>query len=908
MDEFKARRAIARDEIYTKLDELGSLSAQELDEKVSECCKVFEIEKSAYIREIDTLKNRVGRISELEEQNAKLFAELESAKQTYQQTQPKRDWDTKKRNDSTVNDDSQTQAESIPIEEYNRLKDELARSNNDYGKAIFARQILESKVRHYKDMTKQWREYTDRWILKHPKKPLEARHALKTSHDPVTQDPRSSSAPAPPSIPNGMITPSVSDVSRSASPWIDHEVARKQKEKLRGQQENSPELLSARIFATQRALEQGSGAQSEDLTEASEEVEEPHSVPLEAYGDKPPVKNVEAPPSVQDEDDDLPIFVSERPIKWRRLTSTLQQQEPQNPPIVKKESESKSSSPIHALTTLNGAPPHDSLDLDEVGGHVITPRKRQRLEQMRLRSSMLMAGSESDLGVVPEAEHSSRPLHSCHIKCNYSRGGSTRSHTPFRHSPKPSETGSNHDDAEQDKRLPKISSRAQHQAHNRRVQEKMEAIAQPRANNRELEQFIETRSSHNDTVLPPSSPRPSMNLIPEAGDQSGSHMLRDRRERDDNKPTPATPTVLKPMDPNAHILPRTNEKLPNQGKSVRPGRRDRGAAYVPTLAEDGEDSPAKTHTLGLNTSTFAKESDASSRLKTLMSEPSPAKSLLEKGLLPNSDPKISRSSDTSSVKATRPQSLKTYSTPRRPPAKCSGNGRPDEGNRTNPQQQQHRGDKHSGKGDNQPILPDISQYVRVPSSHKSHPIEPPLDPQPEQEPLRARPLQRLCIDDFKLNPAHSEYAYHESIRKHDEKKSISGCTDRNCLRCKDIRKFVESSGYAHVLGQDTEESDRLLLESYLGPEGFHKIDKMSAEEKKEILIQAKTQQFADKFGKHRTNFGRAMSPVDYWNTDFPTTQEHERNREAARQREREKVEEMYYEAIRKGGRYVFADE
>ena len=67
-------------------------------------------------------------------------------------------------------------------------------------------------------------------------------------------------------------------------------------------------------------------------------------------------------------------------------------------------------------------------------------------------------------------------------------------------------------------------------------------------------------------------------------------------------------------------------------------------------------------------------------------------------------------------------------------------------------------------------------------------------------------------------------------------------------------------------------------------------------------------QFADRFGKHRTLFARAKSPVGFWDVGFPSTQEEVQNREKARGRGREVVEERYWEAMRKGGMWVFADD
>ena len=187
---------------------------------------------------------------------------------------------------------------------------------------------------------------------------------------------------------------------------------------------------------------------------------------------------------------------------------------------------------------------------------------------------------------------------------------------------------------------------------------------------------------------------------------------------------------------------------------------------------------------------------------------------------------------------------------------------------------------------------------------------------PEDEPIRARPVHRLRLEDFKLNPKHSEYAFNEILRKHDEKKSRSGCTDPFCQRCKDLRKFVEASNLGMPKtpgmfdssppeGSDKAAEEKVMLE-YLGGDAS-RLGQMQEEEKAELLLKAKTKQFADQFGKHRQTFTRAPETAGYWNMDFPSTQENERDREENKVIERMKIEERWQEALR-GGMWIFADE
>ena len=59
---------------------------------------------------------------------------------------------------------------------------------------------------------------------------------------------------------------------------------------------------------------------------------------------------------------------------------------------------------------------------------------------------------------------------------------------------------------------------------------------------------------------------------------------------------------------------------------------------------------------------------------------------------------------------------------------------------------------------------------------------------------------------------------------------------------------------------------------------------------------------------HRQAFQRAREPPGMWEVDFPSTQEEAEMRVLADKMEREKVEERYWEASRRNGRWVFADE
>ena len=177
-------------------------------------------------------------------------------------------------------------------------------------------------------------------------------------------------------------------------------------------------------------------------------------------------------------------------------------------------------------------------------------------------------------------------------------------------------------------------------------------------------------------------------------------------------------------------------------------------------------------------------------------------------------------------------------------------------------------------------------------------LEPsPPPPDPEDEPLRQRPLSSLRLDDFRINPKHmgADYAYSETIRGRDQRRSLQG-------RGEDFRKAVEIGGLR------SGKSDEEALEDYLGPEFATIMGAYGPEKRKEMLIRAHAQGFANEHGKHRHAFERRSTPPGFWRTDMPTTQEAAEDRVRAHELEREKVEERWLEARREGGRWLFRDE
>lgn len=201
-------------------------------------------------------------------------------------------------------------------------------------------------------------------------------------------------------------------------------------------------------------------------------------------------------------------------------------------------------------------------------------------------------------------------------------------------------------------------------------------------------------------------------------------------------------------------------------------------------------------------------------------------------------------------------------------------------------------------------------------SSQSYPLQieesasqPGLNVHPEDEPYRSRPLHRLTLGHFKLNPQRNEglnYAYSEVVRKKNDRKCLAGCTRSECCGGQ-FRAMARLGGLPAKSPSEQEEEDQRLLEEYVG-EDYHLLEGLSARDRDHLLIEARARAIANRYGKHRHNHQRARSPPGFWRTDMPSTQELETDREAAQRQDREKVEERYREAMRPGGLWTWADE
>ena len=179
----------------------------------------------------------------------------------------------------------------------------------------------------------------------------------------------------------------------------------------------------------------------------------------------------------------------------------------------------------------------------------------------------------------------------------------------------------------------------------------------------------------------------------------------------------------------------------------------------------------------------------------------------------------------------------------------------------------------------------------------------PSPPDPEEEPLRSRPLNRLNIDDFKINRHYlgSDFAFADTLRGRDQRRCLPGCTDPEC--CGNAFQKAVAMGLIQTTKPDSQ-----VLEQYLGPEYATLMEGYSRDTTNEVLIKAHAFAFAREHGKHRQAFEKRSEPPGFWRVDMPSTQEEAEDRLRAVVQEREKVEQRWREAMRGGGRWSFRDE
>lgn len=189
----------------------------------------------------------------------------------------------------------------------------------------------------------------------------------------------------------------------------------------------------------------------------------------------------------------------------------------------------------------------------------------------------------------------------------------------------------------------------------------------------------------------------------------------------------------------------------------------------------------------------------------------------------------------------------------------------------------------------------------------------------EQGTLRSKPRKFLRPEDFKINPVHNNGYAHpvsEVFRNRDQRSCLPGCTRPNCCGTA-IRNIVamgghfptpKSSVFSNNLPLESDlDDDELCLQAYLGDD-YPRLKNLPWEDKEELLLAARTEQFANAYGKHRYQYGRQQTPPGFWDADMPSTQQEIKNKTIAKAMQKAKVDEMHREAMKPGGRYKFRDE
>ncbi|KKK13615.1 hypothetical protein P175DRAFT_0238533 [Aspergillus ochraceoroseus IBT 24754] len=342
------------------------------------------------------------------------------------------------------------------------------------------------------------------------------------------------------------------------------------------------------------------------------------------------------------------------------------------------------------------------------------------------------------------------------------------------------------------------------------------------------------------------------------------------------------PGILQPINDNPRNI--SSPVQPHKGRVKMFNKEFK--SRISSIAEDGDENYCQSSTRGQENRSPEKRPkthpSTSQRLQDLLEKPSPTSRLLlqlnghEAHTPIQSCTRHSPTKDRTSIRCQK----RTDTTMPSNAATISGSSRPS-----------------SSSG--------IRQNESRPSRQTRGPSQ--IDVLPDDEPFRARPLRRLDLEHFKINPDYNhglDYAYNEVVRKRDERKCINGCTRPGC--CGD--KFLAMARFGFPTNPSTKDKDDLeILEEYLGGDK-HLIDKLSPEERRSLLEEAKARDISNRFGRHRHQHQRPSTPPGFWRTDMPGTQELEDDHEEAQRMQRDEVKRRHREAMRAGGQWKFADE
>ena len=860
---------------------------------------------------------------------------------------------------SQLNARAQTEntTRSIDPEEYDQLRRDLAALNEEYGRIRFSRDVLEKKSRFYKKNLKSWQKYCKLWVDKKGPGNPERQSGSEPEHRGVNGHSHARASSAPTQLLSNGEQNLLNTYQReiSSNPPLIALPTSSDTQLLSSGNALNPQVHTARTDSTQDLCSTVS-PQSAEIPADSEDLI-PTSVAYEDADESEKgsdsgriidsrtvfVKNEEL-----DEDSDIPVITSVNPLK--RKSEVNDSSRSNRPKILKEEDiPGTASKPVHVKSDpQTSSPPikisfqrfddaHDSIDLDDVGSKTKTPRKRQRyrLQQMRLPAAIMPSMPEA-IDERNEENASSQPsiLDEASCKKQGEEYGAQlwRQQQARREERQDNQTFQHH---------PRCEGRVHERLSRQmcmRASEQLDGELLPAADlqvtdfNQRIREAQYKKAGY---TAAPKTPKLANAGWPTFPQNAGTDT------RDFELPTPIatdgqlsrtshqcppeqplqkssiTQSVLQPTDPNNQILPRTSELLTHEKRQCPPSRRDRGAAQIHTVLEDGEETrpsgKAKSGTAKADGQQVSAEGatkpskvslGAHYRLGTLLAEPSPGRPALpteklsvSRGVENRNSPRLP--SDLSDTRNIPPVGKSPVDLPRNP-----------------------RSTKVSTltAKSKKPIT-----YARKPPP----PILATFDPTssddpppilPEDEPLRSRPVHRLRREDFKINPAANKgfsHAFCEVVRKRQERRCLPNCNRPDCCG-DDIRKAIalggalprQDRGLFKSSSPDGESGskgyDYNVLKEYMG-DHYSNWSRLSDEEKDAEWIRAQGWDFGQRFGKHKAP-DRQRTPPGFWNVDVDSTQEVQKQREEGEKMAREEVTERWREAMRRGGRWKFADE
>ena len=752
--------------------------------------------------------------------------------------------------------------------ELGEAQDRLEEMKNAYGQLVGAHRLMIEKYELALQTNRKWYHYYHN-VSKRP----------KDEEPTVGAGPKSISNPAngQQTMPNvlAMPSPSLSNASASCSPskkvLLDTRAMSQNKDTISSTCLAEKISSQREVLGAQDVFDIPPDSKSDNFAETCDESQNESVIERSLIDERnePVDQNIKPPTRPIDDGSDSPVIVAERSLKRKRDSSLKQGNREvhgehthyhgkQKPIRVK--SELDSSSPVAPVSIPRFLDPQDSIDLDEVGEKHFTPRKHRRLlDERPLRAAGLRAPIAADFD-ENSVEH--------RVNDQYSK----------------SLQGQNFDSEKDEQSEQYFDGEID--------SEEDWGGEQPFACDKAI--FMKQAQEYSERLW-------------EEHQQNNAGRLETAKS--------IPPKVLKTTDPNIKLLPRTSGSLIDRRPAISPNRQDRSFALISTVTEDGvEYSPVDDRKSSHTSSAVMKAKQASARenlhktprptglhqrLDTLLAKPSPQNGSQFFGspvIEVKKSTKMGSESLEPPVTRNNDKTLVTPISKRAQVAEKVAGG-------TKPSKPTRPGLRSRAQA--KPVSPILSR------------MREPRQELPEYKSLRARPLAALRPTDFKLNPARNhgyDYPFSEVVRDRDLRKSMPGCKKPGCCGTA-IRNAVEIGGYTAprkcgLLSSSPEEDvekDERLLEEYLGDNKSH-LKGMSAEERQKLLLQARTEQFANVHGKHRYVHGRAQSPPGYWDPDMPDTQREKENRAAAIAYDREKTADMYREALRPDGLYRFRDE